>query len=36
MSEYKLLYLKYKKKYLDLENEKCIYIKDNKVYPVEI
>ena len=36
MSDYKFLYLKYKKKYLDLENAKCIYIKNNKVYPVEI
>ena len=35
-NNYKFLYLKYKKKYLDLENAKCIYIKNNKVYPVEI
>tara|TARA_Y100000768_G_scaffold234406_1_gene177206 strand:- start:3933 stop:4139 length:207 start_codon:yes stop_codon:yes gene_type:complete len=36
MSDYKFLYFKYKKKYLDLENAKCIYIKSNNVYPVEI
>ena len=36
MPDYTKKYLKYKKKYLDLENAKCIYIKDNKVYPVEI
>tara|TARA_B100000575_G_scaffold277542_1_gene263926 strand:- start:870 stop:1079 length:210 start_codon:yes stop_codon:yes gene_type:complete len=35
-NNYKFLYLKYKKKYLDLENTKCIYIKNDKVYPVEI
>ena len=36
MSDYKFLYLKYKKKYLDLENAEYIYIKNNKLYPVKI